>query len=208
MTSLLAVLAGFLMGSFVNAFVNFEGRNKPLVKWYFRLYCKDAVSIVTTAGLGLIFYVIYTKMGITYYSLSYMILAAFLSAATIKDIKERIIPNKLILFGLISGVVLNVLFPDLERIVWGLAALVFAGGVLLITSLVSKGGVGVGDAKLVACTGLLLGIDKTISVMIISFIASALFGILSMLLKKLNKKSAMPFAPFVLLGVLLTMLLG
>lgn len=208
MTSLFAVIAGFVVGSFVNAFVNFEGRYKPLIKWYFRLYCKDAVSIVTTFGLGLIFYVIYTKIGITYYSLSYMILAAFLSAATIKDIKERIIPNKLILFGLISGVILNVLFLNLDRIVWGLAAFVLAGGVLLLTSFVSKGGVGIGDVKLAAFTGLLLGIDKTISVMIISFLASALFGILSMLLKKLNKKSTMPFAPFVLLGTVLTMLMG
>lgn len=208
MTSLLAVLAGLLMGSFVNAFVNIEGRDKPLVKWYLRLYCKDVVSIVTTLGLGLIFFIIYTKMGITYYALSYMILTAFLSAAAIKDIKERIISNKLILFGLISGVALNLLFFDFERIVWGVAALIFAGGVLLIASLVSKGGVGIGDAKLVAYTGLLLGVDKTISVMIISFIASALFGIFSMLFKKLNKKSAMPFAPFVLLGVVLTMLMG
>lgn len=208
MTSLLAVLAGLLMGSFVNAFVNIEGRDKPLIKWYLRLYCKDVVSIVTTAGLGLIFYVIYTKMGITYYSLSYMMLTTFLLAAAIKDIKERIISNKLILLGLISWVALNLLFFDFERIVSGLVALVFAGGLLLIASLLSKGGVGVGDAKLVACTGLLLGVDKTISVMIISFIASALFGIFSMLFKKLNKKSAMPFAPFVLLGVLLTMLMG
>lgn len=110
MSSLLAVLTGVLVGSLVNVFVNFEGRYKPLIKWYFTLYYQNARSIFTTAGLGLIFYIVYTKYGTGFCSLSYMILTAILFAASIKDIQNRIIPNKLIVLGLILGVILNCLF--------------------------------------------------------------------------------------------------
>ena len=207
MNNLLAVLTGVLVGSLVNVFVNFEGKNKPLVKWYFRLYYQDTVAILTNVGLGLISYFIYTTIGLEFYSFSYFILIALLCAACIKDIQNRIIPNKLIVFGLISAVILHCLFFSFERITNSLVSLALAGGILLVTSLVSKGGVGMGDVKLVSCTGMLIGIERMISVLIVSFITSALFGIFLMLIKRFNRKSSLPFAPFVLLGVVFTLLI-
>lgn len=67
----------------------------------------------------------------------------------------------------------------------------------MLVSLLTKGGFGGGDIKLMAGLGLFYGVIGTVSVLFIA-VLTALFAGLSLRRKK--KEYRLPFAPFLLLG--------
>ncbi|MEK7062408.1 MAG: hypothetical protein AAB946_00060, partial [Patescibacteria group bacterium] len=74
---------------------------------------------------------------------------------------------------------------------------------------------GLGDAKLMAGMGLLLGLSGGISAVFISFWLGGAFVFILYLYKKLFKtsynitmKSELPFAPFLIVGAILTFIFG
>jgi prepilin signal peptidase PulO-like enzyme (type II secretory pathway) len=74
-------------------------------------------------------------------------------------------------------------------------------GFMLLLHLITKGkGMGMGDVKLAVFMGLFLGFPKIIVSFYVAFIVGAIYGILMMLRRKYNKKSVMPFGPFLILG--------
>ncbi len=63
--------------------------------------------------------------------------------------------------------------------------------------LITKGrGIGIGDIKLMAPLGLLLGIYSTIILLLVSFIVGGAYGLWLLLTKKATLKTAVPFGPF------------
>jgi prepilin signal peptidase PulO-like enzyme (type II secretory pathway) len=64
---------------------------------------------------------------------------------------------------------------------------------------------GMGDAYLVILLGLILGWPQILLGLMLAFSLGALSGIVLMLLKKKNMNSQIPFAPFLVLGSLITM---
>jgi len=56
--------------------------------------------------------------------------------------------------------------------------------------------------------GLLLGYPKTILAFYVAFIVGAIFGLILMVFKKANKKSQVPFGPFLILGTFVTWWFG
>ena len=57
-----------------------------------------------------------------------------------------------------------------------------------------------GDVKLAIFMGLFLGYPKTIVAFYVAFIVGAIFGLILMIFKKANKKSQVPFGPFMIFG--------
>ena len=78
-----------------------------------------------------------------------------------------------------------------------LAGALLGGGLLLLVSLLSKGGFGGGDIKLMAGLGLFYGVIGTVSVLFIA-VLTALFA--GLFLRRKKKEYRLPFAPFLLLG--------
>ncbi len=66
---------------------------------------------------------------------------------------------------------------------------------------------GWGDVWLGALAGLIVGLSGALFMMTLSFGSGALVGILLMILNKKNMKSQIPFAPYLVLGTLLTLFL-
>ena len=65
---------------------------------------------------------------------------------------------------------------------------------------------GLGDAKFALSAGLLAGYVSGFTVIGATFVAfflGALVGVIAMLAKKGNRKTAIPFGPFIFLGTLL-----
>ncbi len=60
---------------------------------------------------------------------------------------------------------------------------------------------GMGDAYLVIPLGLFLGWPKTLLALFLSFFIGSIYGIISIILRKKNLKSRIPFAPFLVAGV-------
>lgn len=143
---------------------------------------------------------------LNYDTSAYAITFCILTAAAITDIRERIIPDSLIIAGAAIGLTLK-LYGPMEVFFDGLLGGLTAGSVLLLIYYIAKGGLGLGDVKLFGCTGIYLGFESIISAMLISALLSGLFSLVLICMSRNNKKREIPFAPFILAGALAAVLL-
>lgn len=79
-------------------------------------------------------------------------------------------------------------------------------GFLLIKKL-SKGGVGTGDIIYLTLFALGFGIHNLLYTLLFSSLVVAVVGTVLLISKKLNKKDALPFMPFILLGIVMNVLI-
>lgn len=99
---------------------------------------------------------------------------------------------------------------DRER---SLGLLLGAGGALLVMLLlyvVSKGGLGDGDVRLSPLLGAYLGWispSALVSGFLLSFFLGAVVGVLLMIFDSADRKTALPFGPFLAVGTLVTIVL-
>ncbi len=134
-------------------------------------------------------------------------------AAAVVDAKCKIIPNALILTGLLFRAVIygwellsgeamkSVLFNDILGLVIGF---VF----LALVSLVSKGALGFGDAKLFGVIGLISGSFCTYSTLLLALVVSLLISVINIARKKMGRKDSFPFGPCIAIGYTLAILLS
>jgi len=123
------------------------------------------------------------------------------------DLRHKIIPDPLVYLA----IVLSLLFWNLFA---GLIIFLFFASVWLL----SRGrAIGFGDAKLGLSIGLMLGLSQGSSAIILAFWIGAVFGILLLIRSKnitmkngnrITLKSELPFAPFLILGSWLSLILG
>ena len=84
-----------------------------------------------------------------------------------------------------------------------------AEGVLLILiSFLTKGEIGMGDGILLAACGLMLGGKDNLIMFFFACFSSAIVSALIMLIKKADKKTKIPFVPFMIPGFLIMVLLS
>ena len=138
------------------------------------------------------------------------VLLAFGAAASLWDLREKRIPNRLILYMLGAGVLIVVpqLFFQTEQALALLASgLIGAllGGILFLTVyMVSRKGLGGGDVKLMAVSGLYLGAGSVLPAMLYGSVLAAVTAGVLIALKKIGRKDAIPLVPFLYAGMLIT----
>lgn len=138
------------------------------------------------------------------------VLLAFGYAASLQDLREKRVPNSLILSMLGAWVV--VIVPQLLlhtelALVLLLSGLIgfFMGGLLfLMVYLVSRRGLGGGDVKLMAVSGLYLGAGGVLPAMLYGSVFSAVTAIVLIALKRIGRRDAIPLVPFLYAGMLIT----
>lgn len=86
--------------------------------------------------------------------------------------------------------------------------MILSGGMFLICYGITRGGIGAGDVKLLAVLGYWMGGGAIFTVIFLTVLSAALGGGMGLLFRKVSLKQEMPFAPFVLAGTILTMMLG
>ena len=129
------------------------------------------------------------------------------------DLKEKIIPNSMILVGLIFWVLVvlvNIFVGKVPAKDILMFSIVGAGisFILLIIALIVKSALGMGDVKMFLVIGLLYGLVDTYSILLFSVIVMAIVSIILLLIKKATRKTAIPMAPFTAIGFLLSILAG
>lgn len=132
--------------------------------------------------------------------------------AGIIDFKRKIIPNILIIIGLFFrvGIYIYEIFAveDIKTIVVNDLIGFAIGFVLLaIVSLITKGSLGFGDAKLFGVIGITAGSFCTYSTLLISLVISAVVSVISIARKKMGRKDAFPFGPCITAGYIIAVLL-
>jgi leader peptidase (prepilin peptidase)/N-methyltransferase len=128
-----------------------------------------------------------------------LIFVAALVAITRIDLEHRIIPNRITGPLALAAIVLTaVLMPDQlpERLI----AAAGGGGLLLAAALVYPGGMGMGDVKLAAVMGLVLG-RAVAPALLVAFLAGTFVGVAILIRRGSSaRRTAIPFGPFLALG--------
>ena len=123
-----------------------------------------------------------------------------LLAASVWDLRKRIIPDSICLFIALTGLM------DFSPVrLWG----VLAALPLLIAALCKPEGIGGGDIKLTAAAGMVLGFGGCTSGLLLGLTASLFFYLINQLVRRLRKlepqkasQASLPMAPFLSLGFL------
>lgn len=154
-----------------------------------------------------------------YYGTNFLTVTKAIALCTIlwvcawTDIREYLILNRVLLTGLVFRVVL------LAAECWNSAgeakyiviSACMAAGILaaaaLLCRLLSSGSVGFGDVKLLIILGLYAGIHSIMGIMLMTFLLIFAASVVLLLLKKVDRKSVIPFAPFLLAGTVLAFIL-
>lgn len=171
------------------------------------------------AGLGIIVGIVLCAEFLMFsYSIlkcvRYLVLLAATFVIAWIDRHERRIPNRILLILLGIRAVLLVgewtLVPSmgLSLLISSLMGMLIGGGLFLLVYFISRGGVGMGDVKLFAVIGTYMGTGSIMALVFMTALAAALYSIIMLILKKIKLKEEIPFAPFVLVGTILTMALG
>lgn len=125
----------------------------------------------------------------------------------VSDYTYMIIPDKVLLFFLPLFAVERIFIPLTPW--WDSLLGAAAGfGLLLAIALISKGGMGGGDIKLYGVLGLVLGCKFVLLSFILATFFGAVYGAVGMLLGRIKKGMAIPFGPYICLGVLLSYFFG
>lgn len=230
-------LVGTIIGSFLNVIIyripigesiisppshcgNCDSRLRPLdlipiLSWIALKgkcrYCSSKISYrypfveLLTGGLFLFTYI---AVGIDQKLVAYLVLGCMLIINTFIDMDHFILPNIILLFGLIAFVLLTVFLPFIS---WRDSFLgAFVGAVpLLILFLLTKGrGMGPGDVKFMGVIGLYLGWKLSLLTLFLSFILGGIFGILLLATRIKDKTDAIPFGPWIALAAFISMYWG
>ncbi|MDF2960944.1 MAG: prepilin signal peptidase PulO-like peptidase [Paenibacillus sp.] len=173
-------------------------------------YCKSPISKAYPLGeavTAIVFGIVFWNVGYTLESIVGLLFASVVIVAVMTDLRSRIIPDKLILFGILSAIVLRLFIHPLPW--WDYIAAFFVGsGILFLIAIVSKGGMGGGDIKLFAFLGLIVGIKLILLTLFISSLLGSLYGLLLLISSKLTKRHAVPFGPFIAAGSMIAYLWG
>jgi len=142
------------------------------------------------------------------------LLIVFGYIAAIIDIKTKRVPNKLVITMLVVWlfIMTAMMLIDIDRAVVFLtdSALGFAlsGGVFMTVYLISRKGLGGGDVKFAAASGLYLGVGGILPAIFIGTVLAALIGGILILTKKIKRKDPIPLIPFLFAGMLITIFLS
>jgi len=131
------------------------------------------------------------------------------------DLEHKLLPNRIVIPALASGIVLlgvsAALGPGIDAWLRALGGAAVAFGSFFILALISPRGMGMGDVKLSAVLGLAMayqGWGRLFVGFLIAFAAGALGGIGLIAARRAGMKSEVPFGPYLALGTIVSVLFG
>lgn len=156
---------------------------------------------------GSLFAFTFWQIGLNIELLTALLLVSLAMILVVTDLTYMLIPNKILLFFLPFFIILRIispLDPWYDAIIGGVVGYVL----IMIIILVSKGGMGAGDMKLLGVLGIVLGWKLTLLAFFIGTFAGALIGGLLMVTKRLKRGEPMPFGPYLLFGAIVSYFFG
>lgn len=172
-------------------------------------YCNSPISprYPAVEMLNALCYVgVYLIFGIHISALVYWVICSCLIVLSFIDLDKGLIPDRFNIIIGACGILMAVFVRDLpllDRII-GLAAISIP--VLVIAIL--TGGMGMGDVKLLAACGFLLGWKLIVFAFLTASVTAAVYAVIMMIRKAAHKNSEIPFGPFIAAGVLSAIFFG
>jgi leader peptidase (prepilin peptidase)/N-methyltransferase len=193
-------------------------------------YCQAPVSgrlLWVEIGIGLLFGYLYWHYGLTIELAVGALYCCLLIVLMVIDLKHGLILNKLVYPAALAAIIISVFLAP-SRVIYagavapspingffpqpGIIQAAIGGGVglglFLAIVLVSRGGMGWGDVKMAALIGLITGFPLLFVALFLTIISGGLVAGMLLLLKIKKRKEGIPFAPFLSLATIVTLLFG
>lgn len=171
-------------------------------------HCKAHISAqypLVEAANGILYVILYLAKGMTLETILFCLCASALLALSVIDWRTKEIPLGFNIFILLLGLIR--LFTDLGNWSQYVIGLFAVSGFLFLLLLITKGrGIGGGDIKLMAATGLLLGWQLNIIAFLLGCIIGSVIHLTIMAIKKAGRELA--FGPYLSAGVFIAMIWG
>lgn len=169
-----------------------------------RLAADSAAALLTAA----LFAFMHLRFGFSGAWAVGALLTALCVLITITDLAARIIPNgALLVFGVL--LLAAVPFASPEPLWLHLLGAVCGSGILLLLAILSSGrGMGMGDVKLLAVLGWVLGLPGVLLALFFGSIIGLLAGLLQQASGGNKKRKTIPFGPYLAFGSLIVYMYG
>ncbi|MEZ4767590.1 MAG: A24 family peptidase [Caldilineales bacterium] len=130
---------------------------------------------------------------------SALVVTAILLCIALVDFQVRRIPNALVVALLVWAAVQLVWLGQPAPLA-AVVGLLVAGGLFLVLRVVSRGQMGMGDVKLEAALGALLGFPAIMSAMLLGVIAGGLAAAVLLITRRAGRKDPIAYGPWLALG--------
>ncbi|WP_176718805.1 prepilin peptidase [Caloranaerobacter ferrireducens] len=174
-------------------------------------YCGEYISLqypFIELLNGLIYLLLFYKFGVCFDLIRYLFLTSLLIIIGFIDYKHKIIPDSVLLFGFFTTLIFKLLYYSKVELLNSILGLLIGGLIFLIIAIVSHGGMGGGDIKLIALLGFFFGWEHLLLLMFLSFVIGAFFSIVLLLLRIKDRKDFIPFGPFISIAAIITIFYG
>jgi leader peptidase (prepilin peptidase) / N-methyltransferase len=172
--------------------------------------CKESISLRYPAVeflSAVLSVLLWSKFGLSITFSVYAALTSSLLTVAVIDYDHKIIPNIITLPGIIIGLGLSLWALPITPLA-SLLGILLGGAFFYLIALVSRGGMGGGDIKLIAMIGAFLGWQGALFTIFSGALLGSLVGVTLMLLGRKGRKDKVPFGPFLSAGAILFMLYG
>jgi len=233
-------LFGLCVGSFLNVCIYRMGREQSVVRpgsrcpkcqkpirWYdnipllsyvlLRGRCRDCGARIAFRYFliefltGALFIALWVRYGLGPAFFIYALFGSGLIVATFVDFDFRVIPDEISLGGIVAGLVLSGLFPQMHYartplvgLGRSLLGILVGGGTLWVLGIIGdflfkKESMGGGDIKLLAMVGAFLGWKMALLALPLASVIGAVVGIIA---KIRTRESEIAFGPYLSMGAL------
>ncbi len=237
MSAFVVFIAGLCIGSFLNVCIYRIPKNKsityppstcPKCNTPIKIYdnipvlsylilrgrcrtCSEQISLkypLVEFITGLLCVFFFLKFGLEKIYFYHIMIILYLIVLAFIDINERIVPDIIVAFMIITGLCFGVFEVRAGISVFdGVIGAVSAGIIIQTLCFFSNGKISEGDTTLIAALGLCVGIKEIILIINYSFVIGGLYALLMLLLGKHKKNDAIAFVPFIAVAFILRSLL-
>ena len=235
--SVVFLIIGLIFGSFLNVLIFrfpdfkdlFFGRSKcqnckkeivffdliPILSFIFLVgrcrFCRKRISFIyplVEASTGVLFLLLYLHFGLSYSLILYLALASISILIFVYDIKYLEIPEFFSWLLLIVAILSAAMAPNFSISNFLFGGLIGGGVLGILVGISDERWMGSGDIKIGLAFGLLLGLEKSILFLFLSFVVGAFFGVILLAIKRGKAKHEIAFAPFLIIAAFLAILWG
>src|SRR3989344_5795433 len=235
---LILFIFGLIIGSFLNVLIDRLPKDKdivfershcdhcktklspldliPIFSYFFLggkcRYCRKKISIrnpiieiISGLAFVILYRLIYPDLPMLIYQLA---IVGLLIAVFAIDLKESIIPDKLVIFLVVLTLIFRLLFEPKGIIMDVLAGVSFAFFFIILILITRGRGMGLGDVKFAFFMGLYLGFIKLIAAFYLAFLTGAIVSLILVIGRRKTFKSAIPFGPFLVSAAIISQFYG
>jgi leader peptidase (prepilin peptidase)/N-methyltransferase len=165
---------------------------------------------------GILFAAAVVKFGATVDAIAYAAFFWVLVVLTAIDLEHKLLPNRVVYPAFVAGWVLLTIAALIaghpERLVGAAVGALIFGGFFFLVAFIYPAGMGGGDVKLAFVLGTFLGYLRSPGLVLIgmflSFLIGAVGGIIVMKMGGGDRKTQVPFGPFLAVGTVIAIFVG